>query len=127
MKVAGRNHLLRMWRKGTLQEELPGGGWMVEGLHKPPGGKCVMVGRSLVEGGTGSVAVEVLNPSEEVLLDKNTHSALVHPVEIKEGEEGTPVKRTQEAARKVSTMAALPEELLKMSEDVQFDLNAQEK
>ena len=37
------------------------------------------------------------------------------------------MKRTQEAARKVSTMTTLPEELLKMSEDVQFDLNAQEK
>ena len=30
---------------------LPSGDWMVEGLHKPPGGKCVMVGRSLVEWG----------------------------------------------------------------------------
>ena len=101
---------------------------MVGGLHKPLGGKCVVVGRSLVEGGMGRVAVEMFNPLEEnVLLNKNTHSALVHPVEVKEEEEGTPVKRTQEAARKVSTMTTLPEELLKMSEDVQFDLNAQEK
>ena len=53
---------------------LPDDDWIVEGLHKPPGGKCVMVGRSLVEGGTGRVAVEMFNPSEEdVLLNKNTH------------------------------------------------------
>ena len=107
---------------------LPGGGWMVEGLHKPPGGKCVMVGQSLVEGGMGRVALKMFNPSEEdVLFNKNTHSALVHPVEVKGEEEGTPVKRTEEAARKVSTMTTLAEELLKMSEDVQFNLNAQEK
>ena len=71
------------------------------------------------------MSVEVFNPSDEaVLLNKNTHSTLVYPVEVKEEEEGTPVKRTQEAARKVSTMTTLPEELLKMSEDVQFDLSA---
>ena len=107
---------------------LPSGDWMVEGLHKPPGGKCVMVGRSLVEEGTGKVAIEMFNPLEEdVLLNKNTHSALVHPVEVNEKEEGAPARGTQEAARKVSTMAALPEELLRMSEDVQFNLNTQEK
>ena len=54
------------------------------------------------------------NPSEEdVLLNKNTHSAMVHPIEVKEEEEGTPVTRTKEAARKVSTMTTLPEELLR--------------
>ena len=43
-----------------------------------------MVGRSLVEGGTGRVAVEMFNPPEEdVLLNKNTHSALVHLVDVK--------------------------------------------
>ena len=41
--------------------------------------------------------------------------------------EETPVKRTKEAARKVSTMTTLQEELLKMSKDVQFDLNVQEE
>ena len=64
---------------------LPGGEWMVEALHKPPGGKCVMVGRSLVEGGRGKVNIEMFNPSEEdIVLFKNTHSALVHPVEVEE-------------------------------------------
>ena len=83
-----------------------------------------MVGSSLVEGGTGSVAVEMFNPLEEdVLLNKNTHSALVHSVEVKKEEEETPVKKTLEAARKVSTKTTLPGELQKMSEDVQFDLD----
>ena len=87
-----------------------------------------MVGRSLVEGGTGKVAIEMFNPSEEdVLLHKNTHSALVHPVEVNEGKEQVPVKRTHEAARKVLPVTALPEELLRISEDVQFDLNAHER
>ena len=30
---------------------LPVGSWMVEGSHKSSGGKCVLVGKSLVEGG----------------------------------------------------------------------------
>ena len=63
---------------------LPDGDWMVESLHKPPGGKCVMVGQSLDEGGMGRVAVDMFKPSEEdILLNKNTHSALLHPVEVK--------------------------------------------
>ena len=64
---------------------------------------------------------------KDVLLNKNTYSALVHPVEVKKEEEEASVKRTKEAARKVSTRTTLPEELLKMSVDVQFDLDAQEK
>ena len=71
-----------------------------------------MVGRSLVEGGSGKVAIEMFNPSEEdVLLHKNTHSALVHPVEVNEEKEQVPVKRTREAAHKVLPVTALPEEL----------------
>lgn len=55
---------------------LPKGEWMVEGLSRPPGGKCVMVGRSVVRGCSGKVQVEMLNPSEEdVVLNKNTHVA----------------------------------------------------
>ena len=55
------------------------------------------------------------------------HSALVHPGEVNEKDKEAPARRAQEAARKVSTMAALPKELLRMSKDVQFNLNAQEK
>ena len=36
---------------------LPGGTWRVDSLKKTPGGKCVMVDRSLVEGGRGKVSV----------------------------------------------------------------------
>ena len=74
------------------------------------------------------MSIEMFNPSEEdVLLHKNTHSALVHPVEVNEGKEQVPVRRTLEAARKVSPVTALPEELLRMSKDVQFHLNAHER
>ena len=62
---------------------LPGWSWMVDSLSKPPGGKCVMVGRSLVKGGRGKVSLEMFSPSDEdVLLWKNTHTTLVHPVEV---------------------------------------------
>ena len=48
-----------------------------------------MIGRSLVEGCSGKVTLEMFNPSEEaIVLHKNTHTALVHPLEtIRAGEE----------------------------------------
>ena len=83
-----------------------------------------MIGRSLVEGGTGGVSIEMFNPLEvDVLLKKNTHSALVHPVEVKKEEGETSVIKAKEAARKISTKATLPEELQRMSEDIQFNLD----
>ena len=62
---------------GFFRMELDGG-------IKPPGGKCVIVGRSLLERGR-EVHVEMFNPlDEDVLQWKNTHVALVHPVEVEE-------------------------------------------
>ena len=59
------------------------GNWMVESLCKPPRGNCVMVSQSLVEGSTGKAILEMFNLSEEdIVLHKNTHTALVHPVDI---------------------------------------------
>ena len=79
---------------------LPNGDLMVERLHRPPRGKCVMVGRSPVEGGMRKVAIEMFKPSEEdVLLHKNTHSALVHPVEVNVKEQRAPARGTLEVAR----------------------------
>ena len=64
---------------------LPGGSWMVDSLDKPPGGKCVMVGRSLVEGGRGKVSVKMFNRlDKDTVLQKNTHAALIHPMEVEE-------------------------------------------
>ena len=38
---------------------LPKGSTMMESMSKPPGGKCMMVGRSLMEGCSGRVKLEV--------------------------------------------------------------------
>ena len=74
------------------------------------------------------MAVEMFNPLEEyVFLNKNTLSALVHPVEVRKEEEETSAKKTKEAARKITTKTTLPEELQKMSKDIQFDLDDKEK
>ena len=44
---------------------------------------CMLLGRSLVEEGISKVSLEMFNSSEEELkLNKNTHLALVHPVEV---------------------------------------------
>ena len=65
---------------------LSGRSWMVDSLSKPPGVKCVMVGRSLVEGGRRKVSVESFNPSDEDnLLQKNNHAALAHLEEAYDG------------------------------------------
>ena len=51
----------------VLAGVLPGGSLMEDSLNKPPGGKCVMVGRSLVR------ESQMFNPSDkDVLLWKNT-------------------------------------------------------
>ena len=110
---------------------LPKGSWMVDSLSKPPGGKCVLVGRSLVEGGRGKVCVEMFNPSEEdVLLHKDTHTALVHPVEVEEAlvrdevpEEGMKMNLVREVTRQRS----LPKELQEICEGTQYDLSKSEK
>jgi len=111
---------------------LAGGNWMIDTLSKPPGGKCVMVGRSLVEGGKGKVDVEMFNPSDEdVILYKNTHTALVHPVELDtaQGEDASSVgikaSDTQEGkgyARNVTKREPLPEELQDICRRMQFVL-----
>ena len=77
-------HWMMVQRK-VLAGILPEGNWKVDSFSKPPGGKCVMVGRSLVEEGKEKVSFEMFNPSDEdVLLQKNTHTALVHPMEVDE-------------------------------------------
>ena len=64
---------------------LAGESWMVDSLSKPPGGKWVMVSRSLVKEGTEKVSVKMFYPSDEdVLLWKTTHAAPVRPVEVDE-------------------------------------------
>ena len=43
---------------------------MLGSLSKLPGGKCVKVGRSLVEGRRGKVSIEIFNPSDEDVLQR---------------------------------------------------------
>ena len=57
-------------------------------------------------------------------LNNNIHSALVHPVEVKDDE-----KRTSEEciARKVSRRLPHPEERQRVCEEAQFDLTKDER
>jgi hypothetical protein len=106
------------------------GSWMVDSLSKPPGGKCVLVGRSVVEGGRGHLNLEMFNPSEEeIILYKNTHSALVHPVVVEK-----PVGKVTDEDKQghyVRGIAAgaepLPEELQNVCQGVQFTLDSEER
>ena len=47
---------------------LPEGSCIVDSLSKPPGGKWVMVGRSLVEVLRGKISVKMFNPTDEDVL-----------------------------------------------------------
>ena len=108
---------------------LPLGDWLVEPLSKPPGGKCVMVGRSLVGGGRGRVCLEVFNPSEEdVVLHKDTHSAMVHPVEVEEDQERTSLEREAKegAVRRLTKQRSLPEELMGICDEAQCEMTREE-
>ena len=90
------------------------GSWMVKSLSKPPSGKCGMVGRSLEEGCSGKVKLEMFNPSEEnVVLHKNTHTAVVHPVDVEDTElqEKTQTDKELSSVRKITKGEPLPDEL----------------
>ena len=114
------------------------GNWMIDALSKPPGGQCVLVGRSLVSGGSGCVSIEMFNPSDtEIILNKNTHSALVHPVIVDNPNtdnshfEHVIHKDSSQSVKQVRSVGTnnknLPEELQQVCEGVQFDLDQSER
>ena len=72
---------------------LPVGSWKVEGLHKPAGGKCVLLSE------------------EEVMLNNNTHLALVNPMEVKAVHADEKRTLGECVTRKMSRRKPLPEEL----------------
>ena len=67
----------------------------------------------------------MFNPSEEdIVLHKNTHTALVHPVdiEIAEQQEEKLVEKEKSSVRKITKRETLPEELQRVCENIQYDL-----
>ena len=100
----------------VLAGVLPGWSWMLDSLSKPPGGKCIMMGRSLLEKGRGKVSVEMFNPLDEGVVWKNIHAALVHPLEVNESF----VNRNHQKE-------PLPEALRKLCKETQYDVTKEEK
>ena len=106
---------------------LPVGPWMVEPLKKPLGKEMLLVGRCLVTGGTSRVAVEVCNPSsEEVILHKETHAAMVHPVSVR-GELQDEDVFTKQFCRRMTVTPSLPDELQDVFTRIQPGLTSQEQ
>ena len=106
------------------------GNWMGESLSKPPGEKCVMTGWSLVEGCTSKVTLEMFNQSEEdIVLHKNTHTALVDPfdIEITEQQDEELREKEKSSVRAVTKREPLPEELQRVCKNTQYDLSREEK
>ena len=98
---------------------------MVDSLSKPPGGKCVKVGRSLVEGGRGKISMEMFYSLDEyVLLQKNTHTALMHLVEV---EEKSYNQNHQKDEVSCLIKEPLPEALRKLYKETRYDLTKEEK
>ena len=76
------------------------------------------------------VDLEMFNPSEEeVVLYENTHTALVHPVDIEDTElhEKTQPEKEKSSVRKITKRELLPEELQRVCKETQYDLSKQEK
>ena len=87
----------------------------------------MLVGRSLVEGGRGKVSTEMFNPSEEeVTLNRNTHSTLVHAVEVKEDQEEQKRTSGECIARKGPQEETCPKRTTDVCEETQFDLTKEE-
>jgi len=100
---------------------------MVESMSKTPGGKCLLVGRCLVEGGRSRVVMDMCNPTEEpIILHKDTHAALVHPVEM-EGSDKMSEMCEKGSVRRVARSDPLPSELQTLVENTQYDLSKAER
>ena len=83
-----------------------------------------MVGMSLVEGGRGKVSMEMFNPlDEDVLLWKNIHAALVHPVEVEENSDNQSPQKDEVSClvRKMTAKEPLLDALRKLCEETQCD------
>ena len=104
---------------------------MVESL-KSPGGKCLLVGRSLVEGGSSRVLIDMCNPTEEdIVLHRDTHAALIHPVELegelKDEEPSNTKGPIGGYVRRVAQEEALPKELQELCKGTQYELTKKEE
>ena len=107
---------------------LSNGNWMVDSLSNPPKGKCILVGRSLVAGGKSRVSVDMFNPSDEdVVLNKDTHTALVYPVDVEESVVEEKPSRVGCIRLRITEYDPLPEELQTICDDTQHDLTGEEK
>ena len=88
------------------------------------------VGRSLVEGCSGKVTLEMFDMSEvDIVLYKNTHTALLHPIDIEVMEqwEEKPSEKEKSSVRKVTKREPTPEELHGVCKNTQYDLSKEEK
>ena len=63
--------------------KIPSGNWLIEPLPKPLAKDTLAVAKTLCGGGSDSIMMEVMNPSEsDVTLYKNTQAATIESVEF---------------------------------------------
>ena len=107
---------------GYYQKEA---GW--SNLLANPQGKMCVGGEKSCGRGKGRIGMEMINPSEEdVTLNKNTHSAIIHPVEVEErlcGDDNDYLN----SVRSMTPQGDLPAELQMMCEGVQCEMTEDEE
>ena len=111
---------------------LPSGDWLLEPLAKPLANDTLAVAKTLSKGGSDSLLMEVMNPTEsDVVLYKDTHAATVAPVDLFP-EVRSISQRDVETSRRVRSAKAtkgrveLNPELEKLCEDIEYPLTGEE-
>ena len=123
----------RMLIEGKTSRQVPKGNWLIEPLSRTPDDKPLMVAKALVKGEGTKVPLEVMNPTEQdIVLYKNTNTALLQPVQLVTSLQPTTVKqktkRSHKQSQKVNHIgkSSLKPELEKLNRDIQCHLSAEE-
>ena len=124
----------RMIVETKAPHNLPSGDWLVEPIAKPLANDTLAVAKSLTTGGSESILIEVMNPTEsDVVLYKDTQAATVEPVElfpeirpISQGGEKPSGKNLVRSTKIAKNQAKLHPELEKLCEAVEYPLTEDE-
>ena len=120
--------------EGKTPRKLPSGNWLVEPLARPIANDTLAIAKSLSKGGSESILLEVMNPTEsDVVLYKGTQTATVESVDLFPGvrpisqiDVKTSGQSSVRSAKLTQNRVKLDPELEKLWEDIEYPLSGDE-
>ena len=120
----------RMIVEGKVRQNVPSGNWLVEPLPKPLSNDTIAVAKTLTSGGSSTVMMEVMNPTEtDAVLYKDTQAATLSSVQVVP--EMRPISQSKRKKSKCACVktnqATLDPELEKLYQDIEHPLSPEEQ